>query len=110
MCSAEQIQRYRNRISGPLLDRIDIQIEVVRPKTSILSTPCNNIEASQKVRERVIRSRQIQTRRAGKANALLTNKELKRYCPIEGEPLQLLEQAAKTTLPVTSAPATVSSR
>ncbi len=59
MCSGEQIQRYRTRVSGPLLDRIDIQVEVLRPKTSILSTPAGNIETSKKVRERVITARWI---------------------------------------------------
>ena len=94
-CSAEQIQRYRNRISGPLLDRIDIQVEVLRPKTSILSAPLNNIESSADVRNRVIESRQIQHQRAGKPNALLTNAELSSFCHIEGETLQLLEHAAE---------------
>lgn len=69
-CSAEQIQRYRNRVSGPLLDRIDIQVEVLRPKSSILSASTDNIETSEDVRKRVIDARRIQTRRAGKPNAL----------------------------------------
>lgn len=94
-CSGEQIQRYRNRISGPLLDRIDIQVEVLRPKTSILSTPTDNIESSKEVRDRVIESRRIQSQRAGKANALLSNSDLERYCHIEGETLKLLEHAAE---------------
>ena len=94
-CSAEQIQRYRNRVSGPLLDRIDIQVEVLRPTTSILSAPTDNIENSAKVRERVIESRQVQHQRAGKPNALLTNAELSRFCHIEGESLHLLEHAAE---------------
>jgi len=95
MCSGEQIQRYRSRVSGPLLDRIDIQVEVLRPKTSILSTPTGNIETSKEVRERVITSRWIQMKRAGKPNALLTNGELKQFCHIEGNTLQLLEHAAE---------------
>ena len=94
-CSAEQIQRYKNRISGPLLDRIDIQIEVLRPKNSILSSPTDNIESSKQVRDRVIESRWVQSQRAGKANALLSNSELEQFCHIEGETLQLLEHAAK---------------
>jgi len=94
-CSGEQIQRYRNRISGPLLDRIDIQVEVLRPKTSILSAPADNIENSETVRGRVIESRRIQSRRAGKSNALLSNSELKQFCRIESETLQLLEHAAE---------------
>ena len=95
MCSGEQIQRYRSRVSGPLLDRIDIQVEVLRPKSSILSTPTNNIEASEAVRKRVITSRSIQMKRAGKSNGLLNNDELKQSCHIEGGTLQLLEHAAE---------------
>ncbi len=95
MCSGEQIQRYRNRVSGPLLDRIDIQVEVLRPKTSILSASTDDIESSGTVRERVIESRRIQSERAGKANALLSNSELEQFCHIEGETLQLLEHAAE---------------
>ena len=69
-CSGEQIQRYRNRISGPLLDRIDIQVEVLRPKTSILSAPTDNIENSNTVRDRVIDAHRLQLQRAGKPNTL----------------------------------------
>jgi len=94
-CSGEQIQRYRNRVSGPLLDRIDIQVEVLRPTRSILSAPVNDIESSAVVRDRVIGSRRIQSERAGKANALLSNSELEQFCHIEGKTLQLLEHAAE---------------
>jgi magnesium chelatase family protein len=94
-CSGEQIQRYRNRVSGPLLDRIDIQVEVLRPKTSILSAPTDHIESSAKVRERVIEAHRLQLQRVGKPNALLDNSELTRYCHINGETLRLLEHAAE---------------
>lgn len=94
-CSAEQIQRYRNRVSGPLLDRIDIQVEVLRPETSILTTPHEGAETSADVRQRVIEARGVQHERAGKANALLDNDELKRFCHIEGAIMQLLEDATK---------------
>ena len=95
ICSGEQIQRYRNKVSGPLLDRIDIQIEVLRPKISILSAPSDHIESSAKVRERVIESRRLQSERAGKPNALLSNGELKQFCKIGSDTLQLLEHAAE---------------
>jgi len=95
MCSAEQIQRYRSRISGPLLDRIDIQVEVLRPKISILSASTKNIENSETVRQRVISARNIQTGRTGKSNALMENSELEKHCKIEGGTLQLLEHAAE---------------
>jgi len=94
-CSGEQIQRYKNRVSGPLLDRIDIQVEVLRPQTSILSTPTHGSECSASVRERVIESRQIQHQRAGIPNALLSNADLTRFCHIEGKTLRLLEHAAE---------------
>lgn len=94
-CGAGQIQRYRSRVSGPLLDRIDIQVEVLRPKASILSSPTDNIETSKAVRERVITARWRQMKRAGKTNAMLNNGELKKFCPIENGTLQLLEDAAK---------------
>jgi magnesium chelatase family protein len=93
-CSGEQIQRYRGRVSGPLLDRIDIQIEVLRPKTSILSSSADGIESSASVRERVIQARDIQVARAGKTNSLMSNGDLKQFCCLKKETLQLLEHAA----------------
>lgn len=95
MCSAEQIQRYRSRISGPLLDRIDIQVEVLRPKISILSASTKNIENSETVRQRVISARNIQTGRTGKSNAMMENRELEKHCKVASETLQLLEHAAE---------------
>jgi len=95
MCSGEQIQRYKNRVSGPLLDRIDIQIEVLRPKTSILNAPRGDSESSAVVRERVIKARQVQSDRAGKANALLDNGEIEQFCHIHGQSLALLEHAVE---------------
>ena len=94
-CSFEQIQRYRDKISGPLLDRIDIQVEVLRPDKSILSEPTHGIEKSAIVRKRVIKSRSLQMKRAGKPNALLDNSELAKDCHINDECLGLLEMAAE---------------
>jgi len=94
-CSAEQIQRYRGRISGPLLDRIDIQIEVMRPDKSIFSEPSHDAEDSATVRERVIAAHQRQLARAGKPNALLDNGELAEHCHMDSGVLSLLEDAAE---------------
>ena len=94
-CSAEQIQRYRNRVSGPLLDRIDIQVEVIRPRRTILNASTKAIENSASVQQRVIATREIQARRAGKCNALMSNGDLKRHCRIDGDTLGLLERAAE---------------
>ena len=95
MCSGEQIQRYRTRVSGPLLDRIDIQVEVLRPKTSILSSSTDGIEDSKTVRERVIQARNIQFTRAGKCNAMMSNGDLEQFCSLNQETLKLLENAAE---------------
>ena len=68
---------------------------MLRPETSILTTPHEGAESSATVRQRVIEARDVQYKRAGKANALLGNDELTRFCAIDGNTLQLLEDAAK---------------
>ncbi|AFQ45545.1 YifB family Mg chelatase-like AAA ATPase [Desulfosporosinus meridiei] len=77
-CTPFQIQNYRGRISGPLLDRFDIHIEVPRLSFSELRTS-NNKESSQVVRKRVMAARQLQWSRLGsvKTNAEMTGKETK---------------------------------
>ena len=94
-CSSEQIQRYRGKISGPLLDRIDIQVEVLRPDKSILSVSQEESEKSIAVSHRVIASHERQFQRAGKPNALMDNHELSTYCHVDGDRLALLEMAAE---------------
>jgi magnesium chelatase family protein len=86
-CSIGQIQNYRNRISGPLLDRIDLQVEVPRIPHKTLRQPSKNISNSQTIKQQVIKSRQIQLiRNKGKSNAQLQGKEIELYIPL-GEPL-----------------------
>ena len=68
VCSPGQVQRYLNKISGPLLDRIDIQVEIVPVPFEEISKSTPG-ESSASIRERVVRARQI------KANALLMNME-----------------------------------
>ncbi|MDH5544189.1 MAG: YifB family Mg chelatase-like AAA ATPase [Gammaproteobacteria bacterium] len=78
-CTSEQVSRYRNKISGPLLDRIDLHIEVPRIPLSNLHNNANNAENSQTVRARVVNARKRQIDRSGKANSLLRNQEIKQY-------------------------------
>jgi magnesium chelatase family protein len=92
-CSPEQIARYRSRISGPLLDRIDIQIEVARQPTTALANKAAPGEASAPVRERVIAARERQLQRAGKPNALLGTRQMSRDCELRASDQQLLERA-----------------
>jgi len=90
-----KVRRYRNRISGPLLDRIDIQVDVLRPKFSLLRAPQEAPEDSATVRQRVSTAGKLQLQRAGRPNALLDNEQMKQFCGIGEDSLQLLEQAVQ---------------
>ena len=94
-CTSDQIQRYRNKISKPMLDRIDIHIEVPRLPIEQLSLQQQNIaENSKQVRERVEQARQIQLTRTNKTNSQLTNKDVAQYCKLKTEEQRLFHQAA----------------
>jgi magnesium chelatase family protein len=93
-CSAEQVARYRNRVSGPLLDRIDLQVEVSRPRRSILDPRHEPGESSTSVRQRVLRARALQQRRSGMPNAFLDVSGIRAHCPLGSSERQLLETAA----------------
>jgi magnesium chelatase family protein len=94
-CTEEQVSRYRAKVSGPLMDRIDMLIEVPPVAKSMLrpSDTGQQEESSAVVQRRVIQARQIQIQRAGKANYLLDNKELEEYCQLSESDYQLVEQA-----------------
>jgi magnesium chelatase family protein len=93
-CSADQIARYRGRISGPLMDRIDMHIEVPRLDPEELSGPPDaNAESSNRVRERVERGRTVQLQRAGKPNHALTSREVDLHCVLDPSGRRLMEQA-----------------
>jgi magnesium chelatase family protein len=87
------IRRYRGRVSGPLLDRIDLQIAVPRVALAELSGPAALSESSALVRARVITARERQLQRAGKPNASLSNREVLRDCALATSDRQLLERA-----------------
>jgi magnesium chelatase family protein len=96
-CSPPQIQRYVSKISGPLLDRIDIHIEVPAVKYKELRGD-HAMEDSAAVRERVMRARQRQLERfAGDknvfANAQMSTRLLRKFCEISAEGEKLLENA-----------------
>ncbi len=93
-CSSEQIARYRSKISGPLLDRIDMHLEVLRVSHEILRNGCPaGEEHSAGIRQRVIAARNRAMQRSGKANASLTVAEIKQNCPLSEQSHQLLERA-----------------
>lgn len=93
-CTMEQVQKYQAKISGPLLDRIDMHIEVpMLPKGVLTSAIGNNIENSETVRKRVIAARNLQLKRANKPNAALQNQEIEKFCCIQNEDREFLENS-----------------
>jgi magnesium chelatase family protein len=94
-CTAEQVQRYRSRLSGPLIDRLDLHVEVPRVPTQLLSTRTAT-ESSAAVGVRVARAREQQIARQGPLNARLNNKAVERFCATTREASVLLNRAAAT--------------
>lgn len=93
-CTSEQVMRYRARVSGPLLDRIDMHLEVPRVSHEVLRNGSpQGEESSAVIRERVIAARKLTIARHGKANSDLTAKEVKQLCVLSAQGYQLLEQA-----------------
>lgn len=97
VCNPGQVQKYLNKISGPLLDRIDIQIEIVPVPFEKISEQQPG-ESSASIRERVIHARQIQTERFANyprihCNAQMTSKLLHQYAQPDSQGLQLLKNA-----------------
>lgn len=96
-CSEFQVQRYRSRLSGPLLDRIDLQIEVPRLSPEELLNMKSDSEPSSEIRKRVIKARKIQAQRYCGTN-ILTNSELnsdliKKFCKIDEQSEAILKSA-----------------
>lgn len=88
--SHQQILRYLNRLSGPFLERIDLQIEVPLLPAGTLSSKIAE-ESSEQVRLRVQQARQLQLTRQGKANARLHGRELSQHCQLQDSDSQFLE-------------------
>ncbi len=96
-CTPSQIQKYTGKISGPLLDRIDIHIEVPIVKYQELSSVRSG-EKSSEVRKRVIRARKIQTERFAQQkniykNADMTSKLIRKYCTLDNTSNELMKTA-----------------
>ncbi|MDH5601858.1 MAG: YifB family Mg chelatase-like AAA ATPase [Gammaproteobacteria bacterium] len=92
-CTTDQVQRYRSRISGPLLDRIDMHIEVPPVPLKEIQSATHKEERSAEVRERVINAHQRQLQRNNYANALMTTRDIKQFCQLDKDAASLLEQA-----------------
>jgi magnesium chelatase family protein len=91
-CTPDAIQRYRSRVSGPLLDRIDLKLEVPRVAHAALRASSPG-ESSADVRARVVAARGRQLARAGKPNAALTNREADTCCALDTRSHALIDRA-----------------
>ncbi len=98
-CSPQAIQKYMGKISGPLLDRIDIQVEVTPVKYEKLQGT-EKIETSVKIKERVNKARVIQQNRYKEleihSNSQLTPNLIKKYCKLGEKEKQILKKAFET--------------
>jgi len=97
-CPPGAVQKYLNKISGPLLDRIDLHVEVTPVPFSELSNMNSKGESSSSIRERVIKAREIQTERYKNnpgmhANAQMSSKQLREICAINTAGEALLKRA-----------------
>ena len=93
-CTPDQVKRYRSRISGPLLDRIDLKLEVPRVNHAELRASRAG-ESSEIVRNRVTTARARQLDRSGKPNAWLNNRETERDCALGDAEHGLLDRAVE---------------
>jgi magnesium chelatase family protein len=92
-CHPDAIQRYRAKISGPLLERIDLHLEVPRLPPAELRPDAPPGESSDVVRARVVRAREVQRRRAGRCNAHLDQSETNAVCRLAPDDQAMLENA-----------------
>ena len=97
MCAPGMVHKYLNKISGPLLDRIDLHVEVTPVDFEKLSE-ARLSEKSERIRERVVAAREIQTARYDKikgmhSNAMMGSKQVREICKIDEQGQALLKQA-----------------
>ena len=99
-CTPDQITRYRGKISGPLLDRIDLQVQVTPIENNQLlnQQQANHREqpkgeSDQQIQQRICIAREQQLTRQGKTNSQLSSEELKTICPLSSEQRHLMDHA-----------------
>lgn len=92
-CSADRIDRYRERISGPLLDRIDLHVEIARQRDWLDHEIDTVTESSAVVRGRVARARMVQFKRQNKLNQFLTVNEVRHQISLDKESATFMRQA-----------------
>jgi len=95
VCTAEQIRRYRSRLSGPLMDRIDLQVQVsaIENQQLLNQRKQPSGETTEVIQQRVSKAWDIQLKRQGKINSELTGQQLKIVCPLNSAQREFLDQA-----------------
>lgn len=93
-CSGERVANYRSRISGPLLDRIDMCVQVGRPSRKEMCESSKGAETSAMLQRRVVAARHRQLARDGACNARLDVAAVEKSCRLTGEGLRVLDTAA----------------
>jgi magnesium chelatase family protein len=93
-CSPDAVLRYQDKISGPLLDRIDLQVPVSAMPPESMAAQADG-EASSRIAERVAHAHAIQLARQGKANQRLSTREIDRHCELDAAAEQLLRGAMR---------------
>lgn len=100
-CSNKRISSYQSKLSGPILDRIDLHLNVIPvDKNKLSSSDVSGVgESSQEVRDRVLRARVIQTKRFNGENIItnseMSNAQINKYCKIKDDARMMLNQAAE---------------
>lgn len=94
-CGLASIERYQKKISGPLLDRIDLIVPLQRVEHDKLLHHADS-EPSSAIAERVQAARGRQTERLGKANASMSNPDIKRYCALDSDTKAFMQKAMRT--------------
>lgn len=89
----DQMLRYLSKLSGPFLDRIDLQIEVNRLAKGALNQNPDRGETSETIKNRVIQAQSLQLSRQKKLNSALSNRELERFCELSPQDADFLESA-----------------
>lgn len=99
LCGEERARQYQQRVSGPLLDRIDLQVTVPRltgpEHDALLQQPDAVAGASASIRQEVLACRERQLARAGRCNARLEHQQVKRHCPLASHDSKLLGEAIR---------------
>lgn len=98
-CSEKQVRKYRSRLSGPILDRIDLHVTVPSVETEKLGGQGEARMDSKEMRQQVMKAREIQTKRFSSdgiyTNSQMRNKHIKTYCHLDSEPQRILKLAVE---------------